>query len=648
MSGIYGIIRFDGAPVDSLWTERMRAAMAHHGPDGGGSEIDGPVALGHLLMQLNPEDARERQPYRANRGRLVCAARLDNRDSLLQTFQISSPEAPQFSDGRLVSLAWDRWAEALCARIEGDWALAAWNPRERNLLLARDACGLASLYYHLGKGFLAFASSMKALLAIPAIPNEPEILSLAETLLNSYEFPELTPYKAIRRLLGGHALLLGADGQCTIRVFWSSEHREAIRYRRDEDYEEAFLHHYSRAVQSCLRSGKPMAASLSGGRDSGSVVALAAPLLAAQGRNLTAYTSVPSLPPDGASGNRIGNEWELAAETAAMAGPNVRHIAVDAAGYGVLQGIRYILDHHGAPNGAAVNHFWIQAITETAAQDGARVLLTGQLGNYTVSWRGNGSALLALRQRDPRTAMSLFLHAERDRLRTVKRQMLGPILAPIRLLLEKFHPPGIEDLGEITAIHPQIVQTNSRLRHAAVARVRNHSVIPNFHILSAFMDARQALLSARYRVAYQLWSEIAAPHQVHVLDPTTNLRLVEFLLTVPDSQFVRKGSSSSLLVRTFRGRLPERILQGNLKGLQSADIGYRILKELPAFHECLASLASLPAANQLLNLPRLNQCLRDLVTKVDPVTTSSAAEILLKGVCVGLFLERQPGPVDWA
>ncbi len=647
MSGIYGIIRFDGAPVDPLWTERMRAAMAHHGPDGGGSQVDGPVALGHLLMQLNPEDACERQPYRPNRGRLVCAARLDNRDSLLHTFHIPSPEAPEFSDGHLVSLAWDRWAQDLCPRIEGDWALAAWNPRERNLLLARDACGLASLYYHLGKGFLVFASSIKALLAIPAIPNELEILSLAETLLNSYEFPELTPYKAIRRLLAGHALLLGADGKCTIRAFWSAEHREPIRYRRDEDYQEAFLHHYLRAVQSCLRSPKPMAASLSGGRDSGSVVALAAPLLAAQGRTLAAYTSVPWLPPDGASGIRIGNEWELAAETAAMAGPNIRHIAVDAAGYGVLQGIRYILDHHGAPNGAAVNHFWIQAITETAAQNGARVLLTGQLGNYTVSWRGNGSALLALRQRDPRTAMTLLLHAEKDPLRTIKRQMLGPILAPMRLLLEKFHRPAIENLSEISAIHPQIVQTDSRLRQAALALTTNRSVIPNFHILSAFIDARQTLLGARYRVAYQLWSEIAAAHQLHVLDPTANLRLVEFLLGVPDSQFVRKGSDSSLLVRTFRGRLPERILQGNLKGLQSADIGYRILKELPEFQQCLASLASLPAANHLLNLQRLNQCLRDLVARVDPVTTASAAEILLKGVCVGLFLERHPGPVDW-
>ena len=52
MSGIYGIFRFDGAPVDPKWLERMKAAMGYYGPDGARSVIEGPVGLGHLLLKV--------------------------------------------------------------------------------------------------------------------------------------------------------------------------------------------------------------------------------------------------------------------------------------------------------------------------------------------------------------------------------------------------------------------------------------------------------------------------------------------------------------------------------------------------------------------------------------------------------------------
>src|SRR2546421_62182 len=97
--------------------------------------------------------------------------------------------------------------------------------------------------------------------------------------------------KGIGRWRGG----IAASASCC-----SPEGRELVNYRRDEDYEEAFLEHYTRAVQVCLRTTGPVTATLSGGRDSGSVTAIAAPLLASHGRELTAYTSMPCLPPDGA------------------------------------------------------------------------------------------------------------------------------------------------------------------------------------------------------------------------------------------------------------------------------------------------------------------------------------------------------------
>ena len=111
MSGIYGIYRYDGAPVDPEWLDRMKAAMAYYGPHGGGCKVEGPVGMGHLLLEVNPEDAFENQPVRGERGLAVSAARLDNRAALLEAFQITTSDAPRLSDGHLVSLAFDRWGE---------------------------------------------------------------------------------------------------------------------------------------------------------------------------------------------------------------------------------------------------------------------------------------------------------------------------------------------------------------------------------------------------------------------------------------------------------------------------------------------------------------------------------------------------------
>jgi asparagine synthase (glutamine-hydrolysing) len=634
MSGIYGIYRWDGAPVEPHWLERMKSAMAYFGPHGGGHRIEGPVGLGHLLLQINPEDAFESQPVLGTRGPVVSAARLDNRAELLEVFLVPSSEAPRLSDGHLVSLAFDRWGEELSPHLQGDWALAAWDAREHRLLLARDACGNTTLYYFEGKGFLAFASSLKALLALPGAVKEPDLLRLTQVLVSWQHDAELTAYKGFRRLVGAHAMAIDAAGRTRTSRFWSPEGRDLLSFRRDEEYEEAFLEQYTRALQSCLRTQKPVAATLSGGRDSGSVVTLAAQLLASQGRGLTAYTSVPCLAPDGAGERRMGNEWELAHATALLAGANVQHIPVDAAEYTVLQGIEHILDIHDGPSHATGNHYWLQAITEAAAGNGAAAVLTGQMGNAAVSWAGNGSALLALLQGHSDLALRLLLHAESNPWPTLKRQVLKPLLTPAQRAYRQLKSPGCRPWRAYSALNPQMA---SQLD--LDGRMRTAGFDPTF-TLSPLEDMHLRFFWPAWSIGTGFWSELGSRHSMSFLDPTFNLPLVEFILMVPDDQFRRQGQGSWLMRRAFRNRLPEAVLNGRRKGLQAADVGHRILRELPAFREALDSLDSLPQAQELLDMQLLRRTLEDLVVKVDSDTTARASQILLRGLSVGLFLRH--------
>jgi asparagine synthase (glutamine-hydrolysing) len=592
------------------------------------------VGLGHLLLAVNPEDAFESQPVRGTRGPVASAARLDNRAALLEVLRVPSTEAPRMSDGHLISLAFDRWGEEACPHLQGDWALAAWDARERRLLLARDACGNATLYFYEGKGFIAFASSLKALLAIPGVVKEPDRLRLAQVLISWQHDAELTAYKGFRRLVGAHAMAIDAEGRTRIWRHWSPEGRELLSLRNDQEYEEAFLDQYTRAVQSCLRSQKPVAATLSGGRDSGSVVAMAAPLLASQGRSLTAYTSVPCLAADGAGGSRMGNEWELAQATALLAGANVQHIPIDAAEYGVIEGIEHMLDMHDGPSHAAINHYWAQAITEAAARNGAGVVLTGQMGNATVSWSGSGSALFALLEGHSDTARRLLLHAELNPWLTLKRQVLKPLLTPGLRAFRRLKSPGSSPWRAYSALNPQMaseLELNDRMRVAGY---------DSTFTFSPLEDAHLHFFSPAWSIGAGFWSELGARHSISFLDPTFNQAFVEFILKVPDDQFRRRGQSSWLMRRAFRDRLPESVLNGRRKGLQAADVGHRILRELPSFRKCLDSLDRLPQAQEFLDMQLLRRSLEDLVAKVDPDTTARAGQILLRGLGVGLFLRH--------
>jgi asparagine synthase (glutamine-hydrolysing) len=634
VSGIYGIYRYDGAPVDAYWLERMKEAMAYYSTDGGGRKVDGPVGMGHLLLEVNPEDAFESQPVRGERGLVACAARLDNRDTLLEAFKISTSEAARIADGHLVSRAFDRWGEDVCSHLEGDWALAAWNARERRLLLARDALGGAALYYYEGKGFVAFASSMKALLALPGVRKEPDWLHLAEVLVSWQDDAELTAFRGFRCLLGAHALTIGCNGKGRAWRFWSKEGREPLKFRRDEEYVEAFLDHFTRAVRSCLRTQKPVAAELSGGRDSGSVVAMAASILANQGRELVAYTSIPCFPPDGADKRRMGNEWDLAHATATMAGANVKHVGIDAKNHGVIQGIEHYLNVHDGPSHGAINAYWGQAMLEAASHGGARVLLSGQTGNETVSWLGNGSALLELAQGNLATALRLFFRGERNPWMTIKRQIVKPTLALGIWTYRRLRPSFTSPWRSYSALNAQMAKELDLDGRMQAAR---HD--PTF-TPSPLRDPRYDWSLMTYGTWTCFTSELSAWHSLSCVDPTANLSMFEFLLRVPDDQFYRRSERNFLMKRAFQNRMPEAVLYGRRKGLQAADVGHRILRELDKFQECLRSLDALPEAREILDMPLLHRCLEDLVAKVDPHTTRQAGTTLLRGLGVGLFLRH--------
>jgi asparagine synthase (glutamine-hydrolysing) len=256
------------------------------------------------------------------------------------------------------------------------------------------------------------------------------------------------------------------------------------------------------------------------------------------------------------------------------------------------------------------------------------------MGNATVSWTGNGSALRAFLAGYPAMAIRLFLHGEPNPWLTLKRQVLKPLLTPGLRAFRHLKSPRGGSWQAYSALNIHMsseVDLNGRMRAAGFD--------PTF-IVSPLENAHMRFFWPVFGIGFGTSAEQAARHSLSSLDPTANLSLVEFILRVPDDQFRLRGQSTWLMRRAFRNRLPDAVLNGQRKGLQAADVGHRILRELPAFRESLNSLDSLPEARETLDMPLLHRCLDDLVAKVNPGTTARAGTILLRGLGVGLFLRR--------
>ena len=633
MSGIYGIFRFDCAPIEPETLQQMRQAMAYYGPDGGGEWREGHVGLGQLLLCVTPEDRFEAQPLTADGISLAAAARLDNRDDLLREFGIPPAEHPATADSSLVLEAYRKWGEECPDHLNGDWQFAAWDSRRRTLFIARDHHGNTGLYYHRNSRFIAFASSLKALLALPEAPRRPDMLKMAQVLTSWPGEGWRTAYEEMRRLPPAHTMRVTANDM-DVKRYWFPENLPPLRLSSDQEYVEQFLEIYGEAVRVRLRSEGPVGVTLSGGLDSGSVATLAAPLLAAEGKTLTAFTSVPAYDTSGAASHRLGDEWPLAAATARMAGDNIDHLPLTSERVSVLAAIERQIELHDGPGHAASNYYWMTDLLGMSGSHGIRTMLTGQCGNATISCDGSGMVAHYLLNGDFSVGARALCRIEPTPWQTLKRQVIKPLLLPV---LDLYHNrlKAMEGAWEgYSAIDFRFARAN-RLDKLMLGDEGD----PISKMLSSFRRQLAILMPGSSSLG-ALWHEFGAGFGLDVRDPTIDRRVIEFCLRTPDDQFRRRGEGRWLILRAMAGRMPQEVLNSRLKGLQSADLGHRVVRELNAIKAGLDLIGQSETARSCLDLDRMGMVLSTLEQTVDATTTRLCRTILLRGLGVGLFLAR--------
>ncbi len=277
MSGIAGIIHFDGKPVEPGLIEKMTSAMASRGPDGINHWVKGSVALGQCMLRTTPESLEEHQPLTNEDESLVLVmdGRVDNWEELRRELVGRGAVLRNRADAELVLRAYEVWGKECPDRIIGEFVFFIWDARERRLFGARDAAGTRHFYYHAGNGWFGFASEIKGLLALGRI--EPR---LNESRLLDYLVVEFarddqvgTFYQGINRMPAGHAMWATGHGARAWR-YWNPGSLPARNFASLDECAERFLEQLRISVKCRLRSIGPVGAMLSGGLDSSSIVGL--------------------------------------------------------------------------------------------------------------------------------------------------------------------------------------------------------------------------------------------------------------------------------------------------------------------------------------------------------------------------------------
>jgi len=278
MCGIAGFITGDGQPGEPV-LRRMLYTIRHRGPDDTGVYLDSAAALGHARLSIIDLSGGA-QPMHNEDGSLwiVFNGEIFNYLELRAELIARGHRFATRSDTEVILHLFEDYGDSCVSRLNGQWAFAIWDARNRSLFLSRDRLGVRPLFFASPGDSFVFASEIKALFAHPAVPRELDLRALDEIFTFWHTLPPRTAFRGISELPPGHSATF-ARGRVSVTPYWDLDYTSAPvtspnGRNQEQSLAEELLHLLKDATRLRLRSDVPVGAYLSGGLDSTLIAAL--------------------------------------------------------------------------------------------------------------------------------------------------------------------------------------------------------------------------------------------------------------------------------------------------------------------------------------------------------------------------------------
>ena len=552
MCGIAGQFNFQRhEPVVRETIVRMARSIAHRGPDDEGFFIAGPVGLGFRRLSIidlagghQPMSDAEETVW------IIFNGEIYNYRELRAELQSKGHQFRTNSDTEVIIHGYKEWGTDVFNQINGMFGLAIWDVKKERLVVARDAMGIKLIYYRIANGQLTFGSEIRAVLA--AEDSKPEVDPVALNLFLHFRYTPspLTILQGIRKLAPGTILVI-ERGECREERWYNYTPVPFSSPKEDKEATRELLELYRAAVRRHLLSDVPVGILLSGGLDSGLLLAL----MNEQGGPWPAYTI-------GYGETFQDDELTEAAETASLFGARHVMIKLDRAEFErSLPRIVECLEEPIAASSIVPMYF----VSQRARQD-VKVALIGQgpdelfggykrhLGvHYGDWWRGLPAGLRSM------------IGSAIDRLprnETLKRGV-NSLASEDRL----------KRYQNVFSLAP--AETIDRLfRDDVLPERQGHELVEYWHALRPQMEHIDELggfqlLEIRSSLPDELLmyaDKLSMAHSLEVRVPYLDRTVVEYVQRLDASFKIRRGTRKWLHRQVCQSYLPPRILKRKKRG----------------------------------------------------------------------------------
>lgn len=646
MSAIAGILHFNQDPINPEHVEGLMNTFQKFPADKVDSWTKDNLFFGCHAQWINPEAAGEQLPYYDHdRSLLITAdAIIDNREELFDKLQVDRAKRRLISDSQLILLAYSKWGEEVVSHLIGDFAFVVWDEKRQKLFGARDFSGARTLYFYRDNSRFAFSTLIEPLLKLPYVEKKLNEQWLAQflvipTLVESAD-TSITIYQNIEQLPPSHSITI-ENGRILISKYQSIPPDKTLKLRSDYEYEEAFREVLNRAVAEKVRSCGKVGSHLSGGLDSGSVVSFASKALRKENKQLLTFSYVPEDTfNDWTPGYYAPDETPYIKETVNYVG-NIEDHYLNFPGKGPLEEIEDYLEIMEMPYKFFENSFWLKGISEEAASKGVKVLLNGARGNHSISWGSyalNMNYYASLIKRFKWVELNKELDNYCRNFSTGKSIMLPLVIKEVFPILKNRLPhTQYEFPSFINSSFAQKTKVYERLNHFGID-LSGGNIIGNLadyrrnHYEQPYFWNKSGVVNTKFSLRYSLWDR----------DPTNDLRVIRFCLSVPEEQYVKHGMIRSLIRRSTKGTLPERVRMNHKKrGIQGADTIHRLTTNWKGFLDEIKKLDHNSAVAEFIDTDLIKNSITKIGEKPTPeLVWKDDFKVLTRSLIVNKFLER--------
>jgi len=276
MCGIVGSTGFTSEKI----IKKMCRTLRHRGPDSEGYYIGDNIALGMRRLKIIDLETGDQPIFNDDKSIVtVFNGEIYNYEQLRNNLIKIGISLKTKSDTETIVYLYQQYGDEFVNYLRGMFAIAIWDKKKKRLVLARDRMGIKPLYYYYNNGKLIFSSEIKSILCSPDVSKELDFIALHHYLTFGYIPAPLSIFKNIYKVLPGH-LLIYEDQTIHSKKYWDIRNNDINNddFDNQKEIEQKLIELIEESIRLHMISDVPVGAFLSGGLDSGSIVALASKL----------------------------------------------------------------------------------------------------------------------------------------------------------------------------------------------------------------------------------------------------------------------------------------------------------------------------------------------------------------------------------